>query len=225
MFGEIPPGAKGNRNDFRESGTANVRGIFFRSEGVPVDSPAWGTIALGTEERDVTWRLATRNLGWHQYTTLLQLWDDFSADGRLSSDPPDDAIQDPLGALAVGKPVAPGECASFTFFLTWSFPNRKAWSNRIEGNYYCREFPDAWTAMEKIVPQIPALERRTRAFVAAVLESSLPDSVKEAALFNLSVLRSQTVFRLPDGHLMGWEGVMARDGSCYGSCTHVWNFE
>ena len=225
VFGEIPPGAKRNRNDFRESGTANVRGIFFRSEGVAADSPAWGTIALGTEERDVTWRLATRNFGWHQYTTLLQLWDDFNADGRLSSDPPDDAMQDPLGALAVGKPIAPGACESFTFFLTWSFPNRKAWSERIEGNHYCRAFPDAWTAMEKIVPQMPALERRTRAFVTAVLESSFADSVKEAALFNLSVLRSQTVFRLPDGHLMGWEGVMARDGSCYGSCTHVWNFE
>ena len=49
--------------------------------------------------------------------------------------------------------------------------------------------------------------------------------VKEAALFNLAVLRSQTVFRLPGGHLMGWEGVMDRYGSCAGSCTHVWNYE
>lgn len=24
---------------------------------------------------------------------------------------------------------------------------------------------------------------------------------------------------------MGWEGVMNEFGSCYGSCTHVWNYE
>ena len=39
------------------------------------------------------------------------------------------------------------------------------------------------------------------------------------------MLRSQTVFRMADGHLMGWEGVFDRHGSCWGSCTHVWNYE
>lgn len=57
------------------------------------------------------------------------------------------------------------------------------------------------------------------------MSSSYPEVIKEAALFNLATLRSQTVFRLPDGHLMGWEGVMDRAGSCQGSCTHVWNYE
>ena len=33
--------------------------------------------------------------------------------------------------------------------------------------------------------------------------------VKEAALFNLATLRSQTVFRLPSGHMMGWEGAVS----------------
>lgn len=57
------------------------------------------------------------------------------------------------------------------------------------------------------------------------MNSSYPETVKEAALFNLATLRSQTVFRLPSGHLMGWEGIMDRFGSCQGSCTHVWNYE
>ena len=225
VFGEAPPGAKRNVNEFRASDASGVRGVLFRTTGVPADSPAYGTIALGTGEPDCTYRLGTRFVGWSDYTTLLQLWDDFDADGALTAEPGDGRIQDPLGALAVQKTIAPGARASFTFFFTWSFPNRRAWSSRIEGNHYCRDFPDAWTALEKIVPQMPSLERRTLTFVNALLGSSFPACVKEAALFNLSVLRSQTVFRLPDGHLMGWEGVMARDGSCYGSCTHVWNFE
>lgn len=69
------------------------------------------------------------------------------------------------------------------------------------------------------------LEEETLLFVRSFLNSSYPETVKEAALFNLATLRSQTVFRLPSGHLMGWEGIMDRFGSCQGSCTHVWNYE
>ena len=123
------------------------------------------------------------------------------------------------------KTLAPGSRETFTFYLTWHFPNRKAWAAGVVGNYYCRPYADAWDAAEKILPQVPRLEQETLDFVKAFLSSTIPDVVKEAALFNLSTLRSQTVFRLPDGHLMGWEGVMDRFGSCQGSCTHVWNYE
>jgi hypothetical protein len=44
-------------------------------------------------------------------------------------------------------------------------------------------------------------------------------------LFNLSTLRTQTCFRTPDGYLYGWEGCGDQDGCCFGSCTHVWNYE
>ena len=133
--------------------------------------------------------------------------------------------EDPMASLAVKKTVGPGSTETFTFYLTWNFPNRKAWSETIVGNYYSTRFPDAWEAAEAIVPQIPEMERQTLSFVHAFLKSTYPDVVKEAALFNLATLRSQTVFRLPSGHLMGWEGVMDRFGSCAGSCTHVWNYE
>jgi len=49
--------------------------------------------------------------------------------------------------------------------------------------------------------------------------------VKEAALFNLSTLRTQTCFRTPDGRFFGWEGYLDNSGCCFGSCTHVWNYE
>ena len=72
---------------------------------------------------------------------------------------------------------------------------------------------------------LDSLEAETRAFVNAVCESDLPTVVKEAALFNLSTLRSQTVFRTPDGFMYGWEGCDDTAGCCFGSCTHVWNYE
>ena len=56
-------------------------------------------------------------------------------------------------------------------------------------------------------------------------DADAPREVVEAALFNLSTLRSPTVFQTADGEFYGWEGVGDRTGSCYGTCTHVWGYE
>lgn len=217
-----PYGAKQNKNQFREAD--GLRGIYYYSDGVDHADQAWGTMALTTdaEGSEVTWRTCSKPNHWEN--ALLDFWDDFSADGLLTQrDWP--LENDPLASLAIKKRIAPQQTETYTFFLTWNFPNRKAWSQQVEGNWYSQHYEDAWDAARKIVPRIPQLERETLAFVEALLSSSYPDAVKEAALFNLSVLRSQTVFRLPSGHLMGWEGVRDRVGSCHGSCTHVWNYE
>ncbi|MCR5548800.1 MAG: hypothetical protein K6F25_08605 [Bacteroidales bacterium] len=210
-----------NVNEFRSAG--GLKGIYFRSEGVPSDHPAWGTMALTTQaDAGVSFRTSSSGDKWSN--TLLNFWDDFSVDGMLTEHSPS-GEKDPFASLAVKKTIAPGESGDFTFFLTWSFPNRKAWADEIVGNYYCNDYTDGWTAAEKIVPLIPDLEKKTLRFVEALLDCTYPDVVKEAALFNLSVLRSQTVFRLPDGHLMGWEGTYNDHGLCFGTCTHVWNYE
>ena len=57
------------------------------------------------------------------------------------------------------------------------------------------------------------------------MESSLPQPVKEAALNNVSTLRSTTCFRTADGRFFGFEGCHPDGGCCFGSCTHVWNYE
>lgn len=217
----IPTGAKGNKNSYKEGN--GLKGIYFYSEGVEKDDPAWGTIALTTQAaQGVTYRTSSRADDWNN--GILNFWDDFSADGTLAERSQQED-EDPMASLSVKKSIAPNGTETFTFFITWDFPNRKAWSSTVVGNYYSRQYADAWDAAEKIIPQIPALEHKTLAFVNALIQSSYPDVVKEAALFNLATLRSQTVFRIPSGHLMGWEGVMDRFGSCAGSCTHVWNYE
>jgi uncharacterized protein (DUF608 family) len=217
----IPTGAKDNRNTYRE--TDGIKGIYFYSDGVGKDDPAWGTVALTTQASDgVSYRTSSRVDRW--CNSMLSFWDDFSDDGILKErDKLED--EDPMASLSVKKTIPPYGKESFTFFLTWHFPNRKAWSETVVGNYYSQLYNDAWDAAEKIIPQIPALENYTLSFVNALLNASYPDAVKEAALFNLATLRSQTVFRIPSGHMMGWEGVMDRFGSCHGSCTHVWNYE
>ena len=69
------------------------------------------------------------------------------------------------------------------------------------------------------------LERRTVLFVRSFCQSDVPDVVKEAALSNLTALRTQTSFRTADGNFFGWEGCGDTAGCCPGSCTHVWNYE
>ncbi len=135
--------------------------------------------------------------------------------------------------------------------LAWHFPNRKTWTpkpvaateqggephtcncqdgdcrsdpNTI-GNYYTARFSDAWDVVTRTAPHLAALEEKTVEFVNALIESDLPPVVKEAALFNLSSLRSQTCFRTPDGRFFGFEGCNDNAGCCPGSCTHVWNYE
>ncbi len=217
----IPDGAKNNQNEFRKSG--NLSGIYMFSNDVNKTDAAFGTIALVTSEKSgISYRRSSDANYWERAT--LDFWDDFSADGELT-DKTKLNDDDPMASLAVKKEIGSNSKEVFRFYITWNFPNRYAWSREIVGNYYSTKYTDAWDAAQKIIPQIPVLEEKTYQFLDAFIRSSLPDEVKEAALFNLSTLRSQTVFRTKEGHLMGWEGVMDEFGSCQGSCTHVWNYE
>jgi non-lysosomal glucosylceramidase len=216
-----PSGAKQNKNQFRQGKTG--QGIFMYSDGVDKADPAWGTIALSTNALgDVSYRTSSVPNAWEN--ALLDFWDDFTDDGKLT-EKTTVADEDPMASLAVKKTIQPKQTESFTFFITWHFPNRFAWSKERVGNYYTTRYADAWDVAEKAVPQLPQLENETLLFVNSFLKSDYPEAVKEAALFNLSTLRSQTVFRTEDGRMFGWEGVMDSEGSCAGSCTHVWNYE
>ena len=72
-------------------------------------------------------------------------------------------------------------------------------------------------------------------FVSALVQSDIPDVIKEAGLFNLNNLRSQTVFRTADGFPFGFEGTGSIKGTRigaskspgwgFGTCFRVWNYE
>jgi len=220
--------ARRNRNRFRAG--HRIRGLFLNSTGVPADAETWGTIALVTTARaGVSHRTSWATLSWGG--ALLDYWDDFSADGAL--DGRDLAHQDlPIASLAVRLHVPPHAERSVTFLLAWHFPNRRTWTPaktggdpEIVGNHYARRDADAWAVVQRVGPRLSDLEERTVRFVRAFVAADLPGPAKEAALFNLSTLRSHTVFRTADGHLYGWEGCDDRKGCCHGSCTHVWNYE
>ena len=69
------------------------------------------------------------------------------------------------------------------------------------------------------------LEEATSAFRDSLFSSSTPGEIIDAVSGTLGVLRSATVIRLEGGELWGWEGQHIAEGSCEGSCTHVWNYQ
>ena len=216
-------GEKDNRTVFRKG--AGLRGVMCLSDGVATNSPAWGSFALATPDGDgtLTFRESFAPDRWS--APILDFWDDLSDDGELT--PRTESGGVPHGGLCLKKTVPAGARIPFRFAFTWNFPNRPAWGDEdtIVGNWYSQFYSDAWDAAEKIVPGLGELERRSLAFVRNIIAVDAPAEIKEAALSNLAVLKSQTVFRVPTGHLMGWEGVFDHEGSCRGSCTHVWNYE
>ncbi len=211
-----------NRNEFRHGD--GLQGVFMSSDGVAKDAETWGTVALSTPDPGrVSYRTAWSPQGWG--TSILEFWDDLLDDGQLKDWPADAKNDRPRASLAVQAGIAARGTRSFTFYLTWHFPNRFAWSTTVVGNYYATRYADAWDAAVKTHPRLAALEAETEAFVDAFLKSDLPEVVKEAALFNLSTLRTQTCFRTADGRFFAWEGCGDKEGCCWGSCTHVWNYE
>ena len=233
-----------NVNHFRSE--PGLSGIYMTSDGVDSLDVNWGTMALTTTAAEgVTHRTSWAPLGWNW--TFREFWDDFIADGELV-DHPDTAraIDTPPATVAVKVNLDPGETKAVTFMLTWHFPNRRAWDHgvhhagqfggpEIVGNYYSTRYEDAWEVARKTADELGDLEAETVQFVRALVDSDVPDVLKEAGLFNLNHLRSQTVFRTADGLPFGFEGTGSVQGTKigaskssgwgFGTCFHVWNYE
>lgn len=225
----VVTGTRSNVNLYRRGDA--VQGVFLSSEGVSPQDAAFGTIALATlSTATATYRTSWAKDAWGD--AILDFWDDFAADGRLEERPVT-TNPVPLASLAVSLDVPAGESRTALFLVAWHFPNRYSWTAKSDpptqddwvGNHYATLYRDAWEVAERTAPRLPELRRRTVAFVQALSSSDLPAEVKEAALFNLSTLRTQTCFRTADGRFYGFEGSADRAGCCHGSCTHVWNYE
>lgn len=235
--GKVP---SGNRFDLvREDGVTFLAGGCGEEGegGVPRDDEAWGSLALAAVGTPVTSHRRTwASRSWGD--SLLEFWDDFSADGQLDEvATPEEGARVPTGSLVVAASLPPGGAQEFTFLIAWHFPNRRAWTHRpvpapvhghggpVVGNHYATRFADAAEVVRRTVPELADLERRTRAYVETITGSDLPSSVQDAVLSNAAVLKSQTCFRIADGTFLAWEGTNEDHGSCHGSCTHVWNYQ
>jgi uncharacterized protein (DUF608 family) len=90
--------------------------------------------------------------------------------------------------------------------------------------FYATRFADVDAVAAEFRCRHDELRQRTLAFADALHATDVPADVLEAVTSNLPILRSPTVLRQHDGRMWAWEGTGEQEGSCHGSCTHVWNY-
>jgi non-lysosomal glucosylceramidase len=143
------------------------------------------------------------------------------------------------GTLAVRIRVEPGQTQQVRFAISWNYPLGSIyWFNRdqpgspfFEGrpptwkNYYATQWADAAASGMDAFRRWDTLESQTVAFRDSIFESSLPPEIIDTVNGTLGILRTATFIRLEGGEIWGWEGQHIREGSCEGSCTHVWNYQ
>jgi uncharacterized protein (DUF608 family) len=218
-------------NEYKTSD--RLAGILMTSPELPADDALKGSFVLAV--LDSADAQVTHLRGWERgrwWNSPMFFWDDFSADGELG---PESKDPGPVGALSLGRTIAAGAHADYTFLLAWHFPNRTprrcGWTaaagdeDTLLGNYDTTRFADAWEAAEYAAAHLETLEKKTRRFAAVMRESTIPAVIKDAASANLSTLVTPVAFRTADGQFHGFEGANDHAGCCHGSCAHVWNYE
>ena len=143
------------------------------------------------------------------------------------------------GTLARRIRVPAGETRQVRFAITWNYPlGAIYWFNRQQPgdpeyvgelptwrNYYATQWADSLASGADALGRWNELEGATFAFRDSFFGTSTPAEIIDAVSGTLGVLRSATIIRLEGGELWGWEGQHIREGSCEGSCTHVWNYQ
>jgi uncharacterized protein (DUF608 family) len=207
------------------------------------------SMVLATPAAVTTWQQNWRGRGsWkNNFMCLQHFVDTFALRGRF-----DDAAEavtkkgeaDPIaeakavgdensrvGSLGVQMTLGPGEKRTVPFVLGWYYPTigvPSAWGGPDEvfwKNYYATQWGSGLDVARYAVVNLERLEQETRLFQEAFFSSTLPGVVLEAISSQLSILRSTTVARYPDGTLYGWEGCHFKTRQGFGTCNHVWNYQ
>ena len=212
---------------------AGRRGLVMSSTRHDADSPRSGTLALMTDHEDITWELDRRVGKWFELLEHLVF-----RFGQTGSFPEDESMEPTpegeaaFGSLGLKVDLQPGEEQTVSFVLAWHFPTFEKYWGGDEGcdgpctwkNYYASQWPDAEAVARELLERKGELHAATARFRDELFASTLPVHVVDAVSSQLSILRSPTVWRLPEGTLYGFEGCHQEAGCCPGSCTHVWNY-
>ena len=226
-----------------ESGCFNIMRNNENINGIFMDGPLeknvlrYSNNSILTREKDISIKVEWRKTGW--WDGIYDFWDNFKNNGRLDKigdvKPSSEYVPftgTAVGSIAIHKEIQPKEEKTFEFIISWYVPNRvKGWPPYADDekeplikNFYAVKFSDSWEAGVYLISNIDKLEKTSRTFADAVYNSTLPEAVIDAAMSNISALRSTTCFRIEDGTFAAWEGSHEQVGSCKGTCTHVWNY-
>ena len=153
----------------------------------------------------------------------------------------------PGGSLFVEFSLEPGRSVTIPLLFAWYVPNsdvEAGGKGEFEASAYGSCDPESqgcpeqetytpwYTGKFKNIKEVSdywrdnyeKLREESVRFCNCFYDSNLPPEVLEAVAANLTILKSPTVLRQPDGRLWCFEGCEDDSGCCHGSCTHVWNY-
>lgn len=192
-------------------------------------APDFGELCLMTEEASVSFQQNWFRGAW--FDGLAVFWNDFKKPGKLQNRVLARGGDKETSVISAHFHAAAGESKTVRFALSWYYPNfEKYWGTPdlpkpVWRNWYSTVFAGAEEITRYAFINWDRIRESVGKFTKAMYGSSLPAEVVDAAASNLSVLKSPTCIRLADGSFYGWEGVHAREGSCEGSCQHVWTYQ
>lgn len=138
-----------------------------------------------------------------------------------------------IGTVGASAVIHKKQNQKFRFILSWNVPNNYNYWNAYKDddgnditwkNYYAKLFGDSTESAFYALDQWNELYTKTKRFCTSMHSATIDKTVVDAMASALAVLKSSTVLRLENGALYGWEGVNELEGSCEGTCTHVWSY-
>lgn len=209
--------------------------------GVDKADVRYGDLAVASDCDDLTiqtywyrgkWRDAVVSY-WNDFNSIEKMRNrDYNDVDTIDTDAVITAVAD-TGTVVASVNVMPKETNKVRFVISWNVPNNYNYWDECKDqngnhkqwkNYYATLFESSAESAVYALSNWDSLYSRTMQFKNTLHNGAFPEEVIDAAASNLSVLKSPTVLRLEDGSFYGWEGVHEKEGSCEGTCQHVWNY-
>jgi len=199
--------------------------------------PGGNSMFVASPEAVTQWQ--TNWLSKMPFMSLQHFVDTFAKYGKLDNSPsnPGGDLKNvtensKVGSLAIDVTLQPGESKTIPLVVGWYFPvfDTAGKNEMVPGatpwrNYYATEWKSGQEVARYAIANLQRLEADTRLFQTHLFSSTIPGILLEAASTQMSILRSPTVIRYPDGTLYGWEGCAINRRLGYGTVNHVWNYQ
>ena len=194
-----------------------------------------GDFSATVDAHDVKVNHAWFRGGW--FDSLTMAWNDISSGACFNRPPLAEGEPSPGATLFVPLQIAPKASKIVVLRLAWyvncsnlrigedpSDQTPLPMPSKTYRPWYAGKFADIEAVTAYWCEHYDALRRKAKRFSDCFYDSTLPPEVIEAVAANLTILKSPTVLRQADGRFWAWEGCNDHSGSCYGTCTHVWNY-
>jgi uncharacterized protein (DUF608 family) len=205
-----------------------------REEGQP---HAEASVAAWIDDAAARADLAWFRGGWFDALTLV--WKNISEAQVIENPAPAEGDSSEGGSIYLPIRLEPGEERTIRLLLAWyapysrirvGHPSHSAGEEKPdpETGFYRPWYSARFNGIESVVSHWTAengrLRDATASFTNAFYDTTLPPEIIDAITAGLTILKTPTVLREWSGKLWAWEGTGETYGSCYGSCTHVWNY-